>query len=148
MPSVLHQSQAGGSFYIYTFTYHIDGTKTWLREPGAASIATNKDGVEVDEFGLPKIPMPNNWINLAMHSIMPEIGRNIGLLYSLYYIQILLWYSPNDQSQKSDVPIVVDKSIMCEKTYSENFSEMAAVGEQQQDEDAAELTFPKVAKFG
>merc|ERR1719270_3301368 len=30
------------------------------REPGAASIATNKDGVEVDEFGLPKIPMPNN----------------------------------------------------------------------------------------
>merc|ERR1712116_115257 len=30
------------------------------REPGAASIATIKDGVEVDEFGLPKIPMPNN----------------------------------------------------------------------------------------
>ena len=55
---------------------------------------------------------------------------------------------PFDWSQKSDVPIVVDKSIMCEKTYSENFSEMAAVGEQQQDEDAAELTFPKVAKFG
>jgi len=26
------------------------------REPGADSIATNKDGIEVDEFGLPKIP--------------------------------------------------------------------------------------------
>ena len=34
------------------------------------------------------------------------------------------------------------------KTYSEKFSEMAAVGEQQQDEDAAELTFPKVTYFG
>ena len=37
---------------------------------------------------------------------------------------------------------------MCAKNlHSENFSEMAAVGEQQQDEDAAELTFPKVTKF-
>ena len=26
------------------------------REPGADSVATNKDGIEVDEFGLPKIP--------------------------------------------------------------------------------------------
>merc|ERR1712114_1754 len=26
------------------------------REPGADSVATNRDGVEVDEFGLPKIP--------------------------------------------------------------------------------------------
>eukprot|EP00088_Acartia_fossae_P013536 TRINITY_DN17144_c0_g1_i1.p1 TRINITY_DN17144_c0_g1~~TRINITY_DN17144_c0_g1_i1.p1 ORF type:complete len:223 (+),score=77.08 TRINITY_DN17144_c0_g1_i1:61-729(+) len=26
------------------------------KEPGADSIATNKDGIEVDEFGLPKIP--------------------------------------------------------------------------------------------
>jgi charged multivesicular body protein 5 len=26
------------------------------REPGADSVATNKDGVLVDEFGLPKIP--------------------------------------------------------------------------------------------
>merc|ERR1712013_934940 len=30
------------------------------REPGADSVATNRDGVEVDEFGLPKIPMANN----------------------------------------------------------------------------------------
>jgi charged multivesicular body protein 5 len=30
------------------------------REPGADSIATNRDGVEVDEFGLPKIPALNN----------------------------------------------------------------------------------------
>merc|ERR1711872_615692 len=30
------------------------------REPGADSVATNRDGVEVDEFGLPKIPMTNN----------------------------------------------------------------------------------------
>ena len=37
---------------------------------------------------------------------------------------------------------------MCKKNFSENFSEMAAVGEQQQDEDAAELTFPKVTNFG
>merc|ERR1719195_820461 len=29
------------------------------REPGADSVATNKDGVEVDEFGLPKIPTAN-----------------------------------------------------------------------------------------
>ena len=36
---------------------------------------------------------------------------------------------------------------MCAKNYSEIFSEMAAVGEQQQDEDAAELTFPKVTNF-
>ena len=26
------------------------------REPGADSVATNQDGVLVDEFGLPKIP--------------------------------------------------------------------------------------------
>merc|ERR1719400_143891 len=26
------------------------------KEPGADSVATNKDGVMVDEFGLPKIP--------------------------------------------------------------------------------------------
>jgi len=30
------------------------------REPGADSVATNRDGVEVDEFGLPKIPALNN----------------------------------------------------------------------------------------
>merc|ERR1712150_41273 len=29
------------------------------REPGADSVATNKDGIEVDEFGLPKIPTAN-----------------------------------------------------------------------------------------
>merc|ERR1712029_1036458 len=29
------------------------------REPGADSVATNKDGIEVDEFGLPKIPAAN-----------------------------------------------------------------------------------------
>merc|ERR1719244_1438 len=26
------------------------------KEPGADSIATNRDGIEVDEFGLPKLP--------------------------------------------------------------------------------------------
>ena len=37
---------------------------------------------------------------------------------------------------------------MCAKNlHNENFSEMAAVGEQQQDEDAAELTFPKVTNL-
>merc|ERR1712212_147160 len=35
------------------------------REPGADSVATNRDGVEVDEFGLPKIPMANNCLTHA-----------------------------------------------------------------------------------
>ena len=52
------------------------------------------------------------------------------------------------KSQRSPGTPRVDKSIMCKTNCSENFSEMAAVGEQQQDEDAAELTFPKVTNFG
>ena len=46
---------------------------------------------------------------------------------------------PSWLSQKSEAS---SKEIIFEG--EENFSEMATTGEQQQDEDAAELTFPKV----
>ena len=56
----LVRCQVNQEIYSETDLLAIDSEIQEVREPGAASIATNRDGVEVDEFGLPKIPMPNN----------------------------------------------------------------------------------------
>lgn len=40
-------------------TSYLDTPNVPSREPGADSLAINKDGVQVDEFGLPKLPQAN-----------------------------------------------------------------------------------------
>lgn len=49
----------GDELAIDTDTSYLDTPAIPSREPGAESISTNKDGVQVDEFGLPKLPQAN-----------------------------------------------------------------------------------------
>ena len=49
----------GDELAIDTDTSYLDTPAIPSREPGADTIPTNKDGVQVDEFGLPKLPQAN-----------------------------------------------------------------------------------------
>jgi charged multivesicular body protein 5 len=53
----------GDELAIDTDTSYLDTPAIPSREPGAESISTNKDGVQVDEFGLPKLPQANRMQN-------------------------------------------------------------------------------------
>ena len=46
----------GDELALDTDTSYLDTPAIPSREPGADSLAVNKDGVQVDEFGLPKLP--------------------------------------------------------------------------------------------
>lgn len=49
----------GDELALDTDTSYLDAPSVPIKEPGAESIAINKDGVQVDEFGLPKLPQAN-----------------------------------------------------------------------------------------
>jgi charged multivesicular body protein 5 len=49
----------GDELALDTDTSYLDAPTVPSREPGADSLAINKDGVQVDEFGLPKLPQAN-----------------------------------------------------------------------------------------
>lgn len=49
----------GDELALDTDTSYLDTPAIPSREPGAESLAVNKDGVQVDEFGLPKLPQAN-----------------------------------------------------------------------------------------
>ena len=49
----------GDDLALDTDTSYLDTPNVPSREPGADSIAVSKDGVQVDEFGLPKLPQAN-----------------------------------------------------------------------------------------
>ena len=66
-PILLEKVEIFSLFGAYNFKLFQDDDTSYLdeatrapdaphREPGADSVATDKDGVLVDEFGLPKIP--------------------------------------------------------------------------------------------
>ena len=76
---------------------------------------------------------------------MPGIGKNWPSVQSVFHSNSPVILHDKVKSQMSRKRT---NQLCAQKTYSEKFSEMAAVGEQQQDEDAAELTFPKVTYFG
>ena len=49
----------GDEMALDTDTSYLDAPVVPSREPGVDSLPTNKDGVQVDEFGLPKLPQAN-----------------------------------------------------------------------------------------
>jgi charged multivesicular body protein 5 len=49
----------GDELALDTDTSYLDTPNVPSREPGADTLPTNKDGVQVDEFGLPKLPQAN-----------------------------------------------------------------------------------------
>jgi charged multivesicular body protein 5 len=49
----------GDDLAFDTDTSYLDAPSVPSREPGVDSISTNTDGVQVDEFGLPKLPQAN-----------------------------------------------------------------------------------------
>ena len=55
------------------------------REPGADSVATDKDGVLVDEFGLPKIPA--QWVSTFLASNHPPFVAmtNFSLVFLIHF---------------------------------------------------------------
>ena len=91
MPSVLHLSQAGGQLNIYKFPH-------FYMTPELGSLVLlplqqTRMEWRLTSLVCPRSPCPTTEPTCLAQQAACQESAKIGLLYSLYYIQILLWYS-------------------------------------------------------